>query len=74
MAIIKIQRPLMTNGDEPHWLLYDKARKHQELLPERLVPKDVREAMGNDYKAFFEAEWSSTVGWGISGRVKNQTW
>jgi hypothetical protein len=74
MTIIKVQRPLMTNGDEPQWLLYDKARKHQELLPEKLVPKNVGTAMGGDYKAFFNAEWSSIVGWGISDRVKDQTW
>jgi hypothetical protein len=29
--IVKVQRPLMTNGDEPVWLVYGKGRKNMKI-------------------------------------------
>jgi hypothetical protein len=72
--IVKVQRPLMTNGDEPMWLIYDRERKHVEQVPEGAIPAYVKEAMGDDFKVYFVGAWSSIVGWGLSKRVGDQDW
>lgn len=74
MTIVKVRRSMVTSEEEVQWLIYDKDRKHMEELPDRLIPNYVRAAMGDDHKAFFNAAWSSIVGWALSDRVGDQTW
>jgi hypothetical protein len=74
IEIVKVQRPVAQSPGEPVWLIYDKSRRHEVMLPERAILQSVKKAMGNDLKAHFKAAWSSVVGWGISERVPNQDW
>ena len=74
VEIVKVQRPMMTTDPTTPWLIYDKARKHQVTIPDAVIPKHVKDAMGDDFKAYFKGAWSSIVGWGLSERVKAQNW
>lgn len=68
VEIVKVQIPLSGPGPA---LIYDKARKH--MIQRELVRHEL-EAMGGDVKAYFNAAWSSIVGWGLSQRVEDQDW
>lgn len=70
MEIVKVQRPLV--GDD--WLVYAKGRVRSQVLPKFVIPAYVREKMGDDLKGYFEARWSSIVGWAIGDRVAEQEW
>lgn len=73
--IVKVQRPLAGNDPAAPWLIYDKARKRSQTLPEKDVQARVRDEMGEDAKAFFEASWAGDrLGWALGPRVKNQEW
>lgn len=73
--VVKVQRPMMTNGQGvPKWLIYDRAKKHMTQVPEIIIPAHVKAAMGGDFKAYFNGAWSSSVGWGLSNRVKAEDW
>lgn len=70
--IVKVQRPIVPIGAD--WLIYDKKRKHVTQVPEAIIPRYVKDAMGDDLKGYFVGAWSSVVGWGLSSRVSDQTW
>jgi len=73
-TIVKVQVPLASNqpirGME-HGLVYAEGRKN---MVEQLLPRDVTKALNGDFKGYFEAFWSSTVGWAIGKRVEEQPW
>ena len=66
--IVKVQIPL--NGEGPA-LIYNKARKW--VMQRELLDYE-KKAMGDDMKAYFNATWSSIVGWGLGRRVEDQDW
>lgn len=66
--IVKVQIPLSGDGEA---LIYDKERKR--IIQRHLLRHEL-EAMGGDVKAYFNAAWSSIVGWGLSQRVEDQHW
>jgi serine protease inhibitor len=70
--IVKCQSPIATNGMN-EWLIYDKARKHQTLVPESIIPRRIKDAMMMANKAYFKGTWSQG-GWVLGGRVENQNW
>ena len=70
--IVKVQRPFMTSDPDAPWLIYDAKRKHVTHVPEMIIPKEVKDAMGDDFKAYFIGAWSSVVGWGLSKRVPDE--
>ena len=72
MTIVKVQRPLMTNGDEPTWLVYAKGHQNMQQIPESAVPKDVRAAMGSEFKIYMHAEWDAKSGWSFGKRVTKE--
>ena len=72
--IIKVQQPLSTNDEERPWMIYDAKRLLTVVLPESAIPDHVKKALGTDPKGYFEGTWSSTVGWVIGRRVKEQAW
>ena len=72
--IVKVQRPVMSTEEHPPWLMYDEGRKHVTEVDPRMVPQYVKDAMGDDFKAYFVGAWSSIVGWGLSERVADQDW
>jgi hypothetical protein len=74
VEIVKVQRPIHTTDPDLPWLIYDRAEKHVEQRPARMVRREVKDKMGADYKAFFKGAWSSVVGWGLSERVADQDW
>ena len=74
VEIVKVQRPISTNDPRAPWLIYDKDRKHVEQKPSAAIRKDIRKAMGSDFKGYFKGAWSSVVGWGLSVRVEDQDW
>jgi len=73
-AIVKVQVPLASNqpirGME-HGLVYAEGRKN---MVEQPLPPPVVKALEGDAKGYFEAVWSSTVGWAIGKRVEDQLW
>ena len=66
--IVKVQIPLSGDGEA---LIYDKERKR---IIQRHLSRHELKAMGGDVKAYFNAAWSSIVGWGLSQRVEDQDW
>lgn len=70
IEIVKVQTPIF-GGTLGMCLVYDKKRKHTALQP---LESHVKEALDGDVKGYFNAAWSSIVGWGISGRVEDQAW
>lgn len=71
--IVKIQRPLAGNMDGAPWLFYGKYRTNMFHVPEADVPKEVRQAMGGDYKGYFLGRPIET-GWEVSERTEEQDW
>ena len=74
VEIVKVQRPIATTDPDAPWLIYDRASKHVEHRPDRMVRREIKDKMGGAYKAFFRGAWSSIVGWGLSDRVADQDW
>ncbi len=70
--IVKVQRPVFTTDPMSPWLMYDREKKHMVEVPGAVIPAHVKEAMGDDPKAYFVGAWSSVVGWGLSERVSDQ--
>ena len=69
---VKVQIPLASSDPNPRALIYDKNMKH--MTQQQLTPAMLR-ALGNDVKAFFEAEYDSeNQQWIIGKRVINQLW
>jgi hypothetical protein len=72
--VVKVQKPLSSNNDDPPWLIYDQGKKKVEERAAALIDRTVKAAMGNDPKGYFEAEWSAEEGWKIGDRVLDQQW
>lgn len=72
-VVVKVQRPLVTNGSEPQWLMYAKDRKNMQVLPESAVPAYVKNAMKEDFKAYFYG-YFGVGGWNIGPRCGPQSW
>lgn len=52
--IFKVQRPIVSGMENPPWLVYAKWHKHMTYLSDNEITPAVREAMGEDFKAYFE--------------------
>jgi hypothetical protein len=72
--IVKVQQPLSSNVGDAPWLIYDQGKKKVEQRAVALVDPAVKTALGDDPKAYFEAEWSTEEGWKIGDRVLDQKW
>lgn len=66
--IVKVQRAIVPK-DGPA-LIYDRRRRHE--VSATLSP-DIMKAMGDDFKLFFEAEWTGS-GWKIGKQAPWQEW
>lgn len=72
MPIVKIQRPIAPpNGD---WLIYDKERKLEGLVPDADIGPDIRNLMRKDFKGYFVGERLPDGRFAVSRRVKDQNW
>jgi len=74
IEIIKVQRPLTPDGTKPTdgpWMAYGNGSVRNVVLFE--PDAAVAEAVGSDFKAYFNATWSGD-GWLIRDRVPNQDW
>ncbi|MEY9493708.1 hypothetical protein [Bradyrhizobium elkanii] len=72
MKIVKVQLALATNDPARLALVYAKGRV--DLVQQKLDLATTK-AMGDDPKAFFEAEYRPSIGtWSIGKRVKDQKW
>jgi hypothetical protein len=74
MHIVKVQRPLMSSDADLPWLVYDAARTGQYLVPDAMIPDEVKKAMGADNRAFFEAKRDPMFGWTLFNRVEDRDW
>jgi hypothetical protein len=74
IAIVKVQRPIASNSDNPPYLIYASGHRHMQEVGEATIPSAVVAAMRNDAKAYFEAEWIDPVGWALGKRVSEQKW
>ena len=54
--IIKVQRPLMTTDPSLPYLVYDKTRKHEYMIPKHQMDSKIVKLMANQLKLYFEAE------------------
>lgn len=71
-TIVKVQIPMVT--DDPHELVLVYAKDHANQSIQAL-DHATRQAMGKDYKAYFEAEFRRSIGqWFIGKRVKDREW
>jgi hypothetical protein len=68
--IVKVQRPL-AGGRPGIFLVYAEGRKKMQEQP---IPPAAKKALGSDAKGYFNAYWSSTVGWAVNERVEDQDW
>jgi hypothetical protein len=57
MNMTDIQRPLSSNDLGDPWLLYDKNRSHVEQRTEGFINEQLKAAMGDAPKGYFQAEW-----------------
>jgi hypothetical protein len=47
----------------------------QQLLGiAKAIRQPIKDAMGADPKAYFEADWSPSAGWSLGKRIKEQPW
>ena len=51
--IVKVQRPLSSNAENPPALVYDQGRTFQKFLP---MTGDLAALIGHEPKAYFEAQ------------------
>lgn len=73
--IVKVQRPISTNDKHIPWMVYDQLRARMCHIPEKDVPAEVKEALGNDFKAFFEATWNEAKdSWDIGVKTHWRAW
>jgi hypothetical protein len=68
-TIVKVQRAIMP-PDKVELLIYARGHHHMQ---EQIVPPTVRNAMGDDLKAYFKASWFVDK-WVIHKRVADQDW
>ena len=52
MTILKVQRPVATTDSDSPWLFYDERRSIMFELPEKDVPRNIKQIMGSDFKVF----------------------
>jgi len=70
--VVKVQVPLATNDPEHKALIYDRRRQH---LVQQNLDYTTKKLMGDDVKAFFQAEWrESSQQWTLNKRVKDRDW
>lgn len=68
--IVKVQVPIV--GRAERWLIYNQQRQHMQ---EQRPTSAMKQAMGADMKAYFEATWSETDKyWTVGKRVEGQSW
>jgi hypothetical protein len=78
--LVKVQRPLSTNDPEAPWLLYGKGRANTAMIPQRLVPDAIKQAMNGQAKAFFwgslepSPDMPGTFIWALSKRAPDPGW
>ena len=72
MELVKVQTALVTSDLEGLALIYDRRRKRLVRQPLDVATK---EAMADEVRAFFEAQYEPAAGcWKIGKRVSDQNW
>jgi len=72
MEIVKVQKPLASNWHlPPPWMVYAEGRDRTMLMDPATIPDAVKSAMGDDHKAYFNAEWTDG-NWSIHDRVGDE--
>jgi hypothetical protein len=76
MTIFKLQRPLASNSPAHAqiWLAYSEGKTNVRMLPGNRIPHVVKLEMGDDQKAYFEAELIEGGDVNFKRRVEDQTW
>jgi hypothetical protein len=69
--IFKVQRPL--DVAEGQWIAYSEGAPRLYFIPFATVPEHLREAMGRDYKGYFEGSVEGSV-LTLDARVADQDW
>jgi hypothetical protein len=70
--IMKLQRPI--TPPDGNWLIYDEAREYEGFIPSPEIGADVRAAMGDDLKGYYEGEQLPDGRFSIKRRIANQDW
>jgi hypothetical protein len=69
--IVKVQLPLFSTAVADHVLVYNEDRSK---WTEQNISDRTRKAIGEDVKAFFNAEFDESGVWIIADRVDDQPW
>lgn len=70
--IVKVQVPIV--GAVDRWLIYSKDAQRPRMQEQRPTSA-MKQAMGRDLKAYFEAFWSEADRyWSVGLRVPDQSW
>lgn len=73
--IVKVYVPMAIDGKRPPWSISGRGNLHATNVPEAKIPPAVRDAMGKDFKAYFEAEWlEREEKWVLGARAQRQNW
>jgi len=71
MTIVKVQIPIFSTEDNPGCLVYAKGGKR---TAQQTITEETANALGNDLKGYFDAEWDVGGHWVIGKRVADQNW
>lgn len=75
--IVKLQRPLSTNEPDVPWLLYGEGRTNHVLIPDSMVPQEVKDAMGDRAKRYYYGrlvDGPAGKVWQLEGIAPDQDW
>ena len=72
--IVKVQRPVMTNGDGNDVLVYAEGRQQLSVVDRQGLPPWLRAKLTTDPKLFAEADYSTADGWTFHKLAPWQAW
>lgn len=73
--IVKVQRPIFSSDPNAPWLIYAEGARLLRQVPDKDIPEDIKRQMGDSYKGFFKADWTSLPhgsAWVIHNRVPDK--
>jgi hypothetical protein len=72
VEVVKVQLPLFSNNPKAKPLVYGYPHRHPR---QQTVGKATLKAMGDDVKAYFQADWNEHQNkWIIGKRIVDRSW
>ena len=73
-AIVKVQRPIVSNDPREPWLVYNRDKTVVKHVPAKDVPSNVKSQMGDKLKAHFLAKIRNGNIVAYGGTVQGEGW